>query len=131
MLTHLPLDDELNRLFYLEGGIWRLVWASALGCCVLRREEANIEFADAVMKIESGALLWAPSEPFERLDADTAFEVVQREHMLLFAFLRSPTGRRMTKWSARRRLEIRVRETQAWLTNRALTRGNADPAHEG
>jgi hypothetical protein len=131
MLTHLPLDDELNQLFYLEGGAWRLVWASALGRCVLRREEANIEFADAVMKIERGALLWAPSAPFERLEVDTAFEKVQREHMLLFAFLRSPAGRRMTKWSARRRLEIRARETKDWLRNRELTRGNADPAHEG
>ena len=51
MLTHLPLDDELNQLFYFEEGIWRLVWATALGRCVLRRETARVEFVEAVLMI--------------------------------------------------------------------------------
>lgn len=130
MLTHLPLDDELNQLFYFEEGIWRLVWANTLGGCVLRREKSHIEFADAVLMIARGELLWAPPERFERLNAATPLDVVQREHILLSAFLRSPAGQRITKWTMRRRLELRTSDDRDWLARRALTGGNADEQND-
>jgi hypothetical protein len=130
MLTHLPLDDELNQLFYVEGGIWRLVWANALGSCVLRREVVRISFTDAVTMIAHGELLWAPPERFEQLGADTPFDAMKREHLLLCAFLSSPAGQRMTKWTTRRRLELRTSDDQDWLASHTLTRGDADRASD-
>jgi hypothetical protein len=130
MLTHLPLDDELNRRFYFEGEVWRLVWANALGRCVLRRERGRIAFADAVLLIARGELLWAPPEDFEPLDADASPEEVQREHILIGAYLRSPAGQRIPRWTIRRRLEARVGAAREWLAGRALTRGNPDPADD-
>jgi hypothetical protein len=130
MLTHLPLDDELNRLFYAEGGIWRLVWANALGRCVLHRERGQIAFSAAVSMIASGELLWAPPERFERLAAGTRPDDVHREHLLVSAFLRSPAGKHIKRWTARRRLELRASELWHWLTMRALARDDADTAGE-
>ncbi|MDB4882181.1 MAG: hypothetical protein JWL95_947 [Gemmatimonadetes bacterium] len=128
MLTHLPLDDELNHPFYVDGGIWRLVWANTLGICVLRREQVSVDFDDAIAMIARGELLWAPPDRFERLATNTPLDAVQREQILLNAFLRSPSGQRITKWRIRRRLELRVADAQSWLANRALTRGDADRA---
>jgi hypothetical protein len=130
MLTHLPLDDELNRRFYVEEGLWRLVWANTLGRCVLRREVVHIDLVDAATKIASGEVLWVPPDSFEPLDADTSVDAVQREHLLLRAFLRSPAGQRITKWTARRRLELRSTDTRDWLARRTLTRGDADSTGE-
>ena len=130
MLTHLPLDDELNQLFYFEGGVWRLVWANALGRCVLRREQPNIELADAVLLIARGEVLWAPPDDFDRLSAATPADAVERERLLLIAFLRSPAGRRLSRWSVRRRLELRVSDAQDWLATHALARGDADATDE-
>jgi hypothetical protein len=126
MLTHLPLDDELNQLFYVEEGTWRLVWANALGRCVLRRETPRIEFVDAVLMIARGELLWAPSDPLPRLDASTAPDVVQRERILIGAFLRSSAGQRITRWAVRRRLELWNRDARAWLASHELARGETD-----
>jgi hypothetical protein len=131
MLTHLPLDDELNRRFYVEGGLWRLVWANSLSRCVLRREVVHIELMDAVAKIASGEVLWVPPDHFEPLDADTPVDAVHREHLLLRAFLRSPAGQRIAKWSTHRRLQKRSSDTQDWLARRTLTRGDADSTGEG
>jgi hypothetical protein len=131
MLTHLPLDDELNQLFYFEEGIWRLVWANGVGRCVLRREKPRIGFADAVLLVARGELLWAPPDRFERLGAGTSVDAVQREHILLSAFLRSPAGQRITQWTMRRRLELRVGDDRDWLATQALARGDADPTGEG
>jgi hypothetical protein len=129
-LTHLPLDDELNQLFYFEDGVWRLVWANALGRCVLRRERPHIDLADAVLLIAQGEMLWAPPDRFDRLSATTPLDAVQREHLLLIAFLRSPAGRRLSRWSMRRRLELRVGDDRDWLATHALARGDADAAGE-
>jgi hypothetical protein len=93
---------------------------------VLRREVAHIQFADAVTMIARGELLWAPPERFERLTADTSPDAVQREHLLLSAFLRSPAGERVTKWTMRLRLELRNTDDREWLANHALTQDNAD-----
>jgi hypothetical protein len=131
MLTHLPLDDELNRRFYVEEGLWRLVWANTLGRCVLRREVVHIDFADAVVMIARGEVLWAAPDRFERLTGDTPVDVVQREHLLLCAFLRSPAGQRIAKWTMRRRLQARSSDTQDWLARRTLARGDADATGEG
>ncbi|HEY2067084.1 MAG TPA: hypothetical protein VGG84_14105 [Gemmatimonadaceae bacterium] len=130
MLTHLPLDDELNHLFYFEEGVWRLVWANALGRCVLRRERARIEFADAVVMIARGELLWSPPERFERLSSRMPLDTVQREHILLSAFLRSPAGQRITRWTMRRRLELRANDARDWLASRTLVRGDADEPND-
>jgi hypothetical protein len=127
MLSHLPLDDELNKLFYMNGGAWRLVWARALGHCVLQREIKHIEFSDAVEMIASGELLWVPPEHFEHLDGDTPFDEVQREHVLLCAFLCSPAGQRVSQWTLRQRIELRTRDDRDWLASRSLSRGDARP----
>jgi hypothetical protein len=124
MLSHLPLDDELNELFYVEEGAWRLVWANALGHCVLRREVLHLEFEQAAAMIARGELLWVPPGRFESLDAATPLDVVQRERVLIAAFLRSPAGQRMTKWTMRLWLELRNREVEEWLARRTLTRGD-------
>jgi hypothetical protein len=131
MLTHLPLDDELDHRFYVEEGLWRLVWANTLGRCVLRREVVHVALAEAVAMIARGDVLWVPPERFEPLDADTSVDAVQREHLLLRAFLDSPAGQRITRWTMRRRLELRTSDTQDWLARRLLTRGDADSAGEG
>jgi hypothetical protein len=130
MLTHLPLDDELNRRFYVEEGLWRLVWANSLGRCVLRREVVHIELVDIVARIAAGEVLWAPPEHFDPLNDDTPIDVVQREHLLLRAFLCSPAGQRITRWTMRRRLELRSSDTQDWLERRTLARGDTDSTGE-
>jgi hypothetical protein len=130
MLSHLPLDDELNQLFYVEDGAWRLVWANALGRCVLRREINYIAFEQAAAMVARGDLLWAPPERFDSLDVGTPLDAVQREHVLIAAFLRSPSGRRVTKWTMRLWLELRNRDLVEWLARRALTRGDVRPESE-
>jgi hypothetical protein len=132
MLTHLPLDDELNQLFYFEDGIWRLVWANALGRCVLRRERARVDFAEAVLMIARGNLLWARAdEALPRLEDGTPPDVVRREQLLLGAFLRSPAGRRIARWSMRRSLELWIRDARSWLETHELAPGDADATGEG
>lgn len=131
MLTHLPLDDELERRFYVEEGLWRLVWANTLGHCVLRREVVHVDFAEAVGMIARGEVLWAPPDRFEPLTAETPVDVVERERLLLRAFLCSPAGQRVTRWTVRRRLELRASDAQDWLARRTLTRGDADATGEG
>jgi hypothetical protein len=126
MLTHLPLDDELNQRFYFEDGIRRLVWVNALGRCALRREAVHVELGEALSMIRRGELLWAPTDSFQPLRADTPPDAVQREHALINAFLRSPAGQRITRWTTRRRLERRLRDTRDWLTIHQLARGDAD-----
>jgi hypothetical protein len=125
MLTHLPLDDELNQRFYFEEGIWRLVWADALGRCVLRRETARLEFVEAVVMIARGELLWAPPDPLPRLDAGAAPDVVQRSQILFSAFLHSPAGQRITRWTVRQRLDLWTRKAREWLASRELALGDA------
>jgi hypothetical protein len=48
MLTHLPLDDELNQRFYFEDGIGRLVRVNALRRCALQREGVHVELGEAL-----------------------------------------------------------------------------------
>jgi hypothetical protein len=122
MLSHLPLDDELNELFYVDGGAWRLVWASALGRCELRREIPHVEFEQAEAMIVRGDLLWALPAHFERLDAGAALDKVYEEQVLVSAFLRSPAGQRLTQWTMRQRLDLRLREIAEWVAKRTLTR---------
>jgi hypothetical protein len=129
-LTHLPLDDELNQLFYFEEGIWRLVWANALGRCVMRRETARVEFVEAVLMIARGELLWPLPDMLPRLEAGTAPDMVQRERILISAFLRSPAGQRITRWTVRRRLELWSRDARDWLATHELARGDADATGE-
>jgi hypothetical protein len=126
MLTHLPLDDELNQLFYVDEGTWRLVWANALGRCVLRRERVHLAFFDAATMIARGELLWSPPDHFAALDADSPLDAVQRELVLLDAFLRSPAGRRLTRWTQRQRLELRAGADRDWLASRTLSRDDGD-----
>jgi hypothetical protein len=131
MLTHLPLDDELNQVFYVEEGVWRLVWANALGRCVLRREEPHIEFVDAVLMIARGELLWPIPDALPRLEPGTAPDVVQRERILIGAFLGSPAGQRIARWAVRRRLELWSRTAREWLATHELAPGDPDATGEG
>ena len=126
MLSHLPLDDELNHRFYMEDGLWRLVWANTLGRCVLRREVVHIDVDEAAVKIASGEVLWVPPQHFAALGTDTPVDAVRREHLLLNAFLCSPAAEGIKKWMVRRRLQARTSDTRDWLARRALTRGDAD-----
>jgi hypothetical protein len=57
--------------------------------------------------------------------------VVQREHILVSAFLRSPAGQRITRWTARRRLELWTRQAREWLANHELAPGEPDATGEG
>jgi hypothetical protein len=132
MFPYLPLDDQLNRLFYVNGALCRLVYANVLGRCVLRQEVPHIAFDYAVTLIAAGELLWSPPAYFERLDGDTWPEAVQRERDLLGAFLRSPAGRSLSHVETRTRLESRLGDNAAWLVRRALNGGAADaPAGDG
>jgi hypothetical protein len=126
MFSHLPLDDRLNRVFYIEGGLWRLVYAAAWGQCVLRREALHIDFDHAVALITAGELLWTPPDSFEHLGVGTSLDTVQQEHALLGAFLRSPAGRGIAGWELRTRLESRLNDDRAWLARRALALDDAD-----
>ena len=126
MLSYMPLDDALNCLFYVDDGTWRLIWTKAIGRCVLRRESIHIPFFDAVTKIGKGELLWTPPDRFQPLDGDSSVDAVQREVILLDAFLRSPTGQRMTRWTERQRLELRAGDLRDWLASRTLTRDDSD-----
>ena len=131
MYSHLPLDDQLNRVFYFEDALWRLVYAPALGRCVLRREAPYVAIEEAVAQVAAGELLWAPPESFEQLGARTLPETVQQEHDLLCAFLRSPAGRRLPRWGMRTRLEGRISDDRTWLMRRAHIRGEAPPEAQG
>jgi hypothetical protein len=130
MFSHLPLDDQLNLLFYIDGAIWRLVYTRALGRCVLRQEALHIAFDHAVTLIAAGELLWNPPEDFDRLGSDTSLDAVQQEQVLLCAFLRSPAARRISHTGMRARLEERIIDVQAWLAHRALTGGDADKSDD-
>jgi hypothetical protein len=126
MFSLLPLDDRLNQLFYVDGSLCRLVYSAPLGRCVLLQEAPRISFHRAVSLIAAGEVLWNPPEVFERLDSDTPLEVVQQEHELLSAFLRSPAGQRITSWTARRWLMSRLKEHRDWAARRVLVRENVD-----
>jgi hypothetical protein len=130
VFTYLPLDDQLNHLFYVHGAIGRLVWDWPLGRCVLRREAIHLDFNQAITLIAAGELLWSPPDSFESLDEDSSPEDVQQEDALLYAFLRSPLGLRVS-WRMRRRLAARLNDDRAWLARRALTSGDSDEPDEG
>jgi hypothetical protein len=119
MFSHLPLDDQLNRPFHIDGAIWRLVYDKALGHCALRRVAEHIDFDHAVTLIAAGELLWNPPQSFERLNDSTSLDAVRREPELLCAFLRSPIGRRHPNRSMLKRLEERIIDVQTWLAHRA------------
>jgi hypothetical protein len=125
MFSHLPLDDQLNRVFYVDGALCRLVYDQPLGRCVLRREAAHIDFDHAVTLITAGELLWTPPARFERFDAGTSADAVRQEQALLCAFLRSPAGRRISHREMRTRLETRLNDDRAWLVRRAFTMDDA------
>jgi hypothetical protein len=125
MLSHLPLDDQLNRLFYMEGAPWRLVYAQSLGRCVFRREANHLDIAYAMKLIATGDLLWGPPDDFERLDDDMAPESVQLEHGLLCAFLRSPVGQGVDRWT-QTRLQGRLSDDRDWLARHAVSSGDPD-----
>jgi hypothetical protein len=93
---------------------------------VLRREAPYIEFAEAVLMIARGDLLWPIPDEFPRLEPGTAPDAVQRERILIGAFLRSSAGQRITRWAVRRRLELWNRDARAWLASHELARGETD-----
>ena len=126
MLEQLPLDDQLNRLFYLEGAPWRLVYAQALGHCVYRREALHIDFNHAVELIAAGKLLWNPPDDFERLDEGASSQDVWREQALLNAFLRSPVGHRIDH-AMHSRLAVRLGNDGSWLLRHPSRCDEADP----
>jgi hypothetical protein len=128
MYTHLPLDDQLNRFFYLDGAASRLVYERALGRCIFRPEGLRLDFGSALRLIVAGELLWNPPDDFQRLCTTTAIEEVQRERSLLRAFLRPPTGHRIDK-RLRSRLLDRLTDDCYWLACRALSRGDAEASH--
>lgn len=131
MFSHLPLDDQLNRLFYIDGAISRLVYDNELGRCVLRQEAQHLELDHALTLIAAGELLWNPPDSFEHLDVTTSLDAVRQEQDMLCAFLRSPAGRRLSHWGMRTRLEERITDVQAWLAQRALTGGDAEESEDG
>jgi hypothetical protein len=125
VFVQLPLDDQLNRLFYLEGAPWRLVYASALGRCVYRREALHMDFNHAVELIAEGALLWTPPDDFERLDEGASLQSVRREQALLNAFLRSPVGHRIDN-AMHSRLAVRLGHDGSWLLRHPLSGDDTD-----
>lgn len=125
MFAPLPLDDQLNRLFYLEGAPWRLVYAPALGRCVYRREALHIDFDRAIALITGGTLLWNPPDAFERLDEGASLESVRREQALLDALLRSPVGQRLDQ-AMHSRLAVRLRNDACWLLRHARRCDDSD-----
>jgi hypothetical protein len=131
MLSQLPLDDRLNRLFYINGSLCRLVFSRYEGRCAFRREAPYIPFAHAVRLIGTGELLWGPPDRFDQLDDDRGHYVVRREGELLRAFLRSPVGRRLSNRAMRTRVEARLGEVEAWLVRRTLAGGAADALDDG
>jgi UDP-2,3-diacylglucosamine pyrophosphatase LpxH len=122
MRSHLPLDDQLNRVFYVDGTLCRLVYNRVWERCVLRREPRRIEFDHAVTLIAHGEVLWVPPEEFQRLTASTPSDTVRREHALLCAFLLSPAARRITDAELRTRLLARLNDDEMWLGHGALPR---------
>jgi hypothetical protein len=125
MLSLLPLDDQLNHLFYIDGSSCRLVFSRSLGRCVLIRE-STIGFDHAVSLIAAGELLWNPPLSFETLSPETRLEKLDHEYALLTALLESPTGRRISSWKIRRWLELRRKENRDWAAQRVLARDDAD-----
>jgi len=125
MLAHIPLDDQINRLFYLDRGLWRLVYAPALGHCVYRRESQYFDLDGAARLIVEGALLWSPPERFAYLAPSTSVAEVQEEHALLRAFLRSPFGHRLDR-DGRARLQDRITDDRAWLLLKAIGQADGD-----
>jgi hypothetical protein len=131
MLAHLPLDDRLNRLFYNNGSLCRLVFSRHEGRCVFRPEAPHVAFDDAVRLISAGELLWGPPDRFDQLDDDRGHYAVRRECELLRAFLRSPAWRRLSDPAGRARVEARLRDIDAWLVRRALASGADAPHGDG
>jgi hypothetical protein len=130
MLSQLPLDDRLNRLFYVNGSICRLIFSREEGRCVFRQEAPFMGFEHAMTLISSGALLWGPPDRFDGLDDDRGHYAIRRECELLRAFLRSPAGRHLSSWALRARVEARLRDLDAWLVRGALSRDAADALDE-
>lgn len=124
MFAQLPLDDQLNRLFFLEGAPWRLVYAPALGRCIYRREALHLDFNHAVELIAGGKLLWNPPDDFERLDEGASPEHVWREQALLNAFLRSPVGHSIDH-AMQSRLAVRLGNDGSWLLRHPSSRADA------
>ena len=48
MHTHVPLDDQLNRFFYVEGAALRLVYDRTLGRCTFRPEGLRLDLGSAL-----------------------------------------------------------------------------------
>jgi hypothetical protein len=110
----------------MEGGLWRLVYARALGRCVYRREALHIDFDQAVTWITTGELLWTPPQMFEHIGAATSIDTVQHEYALITALLQSPVGHRMSQGGVRTRLESRLNEDRNWLARRAPSSSSDD-----
>jgi hypothetical protein len=130
MLTHIPLDDQLNCLFYLDRGLWRLVYAPARRSCVYRREAVYLDVDRAAQFIVSGALLWTPPDGFEPHGPTTSRTEVQHEQLLLTAFLGSPFGLRVGR-DLRARLELRIMDDRAWLMQQTIGSRDNDATGDG
>ena len=130
MLTHIPLDDRLNRLYYVDGALCRLVYSRDQRRCVLRKESPHIAFEYAATLIAAGDLLWSPPDQFDRLDVECVPEAVRHERALINAFLRSPAGRRLPGRAIRRNLEDRIADDTAWLIRHAAAWDVADALDE-
>jgi hypothetical protein len=126
MFSLLPLDDQLNRIFYVDGSLCRLVYSRPLGRCVLQQEVSHIAFDYALTLITSGELLWTPPDVFERPSSDTPLETVQRECALLSAYLRSPSGHRIASWKRRRWFQSRLEEMRDWTARRMFAHDDVD-----
>jgi hypothetical protein len=127
MFFQLPLDDQIGKTLYINGGLWRLVFEKSVGRFVMRRLDETIRFEDALLQIAVGELLWEPPQATEPLRADTPIETVQQQVSLILAFRQSPAGNDLTDWALRARLDERLADCRMWLTRRALGAGGSSP----
>jgi hypothetical protein len=123
MFFQLPLDDQIGKTLFINGGLWRLVLEKSIGRFVMRRLDETIRFEDALLQIATGELLWEPPHATEPLRPDTPIEWVQQQVSLILAFRQSPAGNDLTDWALRARLDERLADCRMWLTRRALSAG--------
>jgi hypothetical protein len=123
MFFQLPLDDQIGKTLYINGGLWRLVFEKSVGRFVMRRLDTTIAFEKALEQIASGELLWEPPQASEPLRAETPIEWVQQQVSLILAFRKSPAGNDLNDWALRARLDERLADCRMWLTRRALGAG--------
>lgn len=117
------LDDQLGRRQYIDGALWRRAYDPVTRELTLRRDDAPISLARALVLIEAGELIWMPPADFSLPGSGQPAEDVQRELALLEAYRRSPAYGDIQDAATLRAVDARIREMRGWLARRALPSG--------